>query len=167
MPPPPAIQQHRSATGTTLTTSVTVPVPSARILRLLHDPSHLLSLNPDIASFLPSPSTADSWELTNRIPVVFGLFRVMAVAVARMTGTAAGVVAEVDARAAGVRTCTRSEWSVAEDEETGASTVVEVFDVLRAPWGLHWFVVSTAAESHKTLMARAAAVWETEPADGQ
>lgn len=52
---------------------------------------------------------------------------------------------------AGVRT--RSVW-VVKDGDQGGSVVSETFEIMKAPWGLWWFILWVAGAEHKDMMSK-------------
>jgi hypothetical protein len=145
------ITQHRI--GHTLVTSAHLRgISAGDIIALLHDPARLFALPPYITAYEPLPAPPNSYKLTIRIPVIFG-WHINGTAIARLTPTDTGVVAEVEAGTrTWLRSVTRSTWTV--EEETEGCNVSEVFGVVHATPGCAWFVLMTAQVSHRRLVER-------------
>jgi hypothetical protein len=146
------ITQHRS--GHTLVTSAHLRGVSAHsIIALLHSPARLFALPPYITAYEPLPSSPNTYKLMLRIPLAFDL-HINGTAIARLTPTDTGVVAEVEAGVGTwLRSVTRSTW-VVEEEGQERCRVSETFEVVHATWGCAWFVLMTAAGSHRKLVER-------------
>ena len=140
---------------------------SSTLLSLVHQPELLIRLNPLVESFnilpsSPSLPTSDpssspvTYTITDKIPILFGLWSTRTSYTARFTPKPDGMLVLVEA-AMGVRT--RSEWIVSSGAGGGATEVTEKSEVDIVGGSMfasvmRGFVEGQIKSSHGVLMER-------------
>lgn len=143
--------------STVLTTTRRMPFPARAILEIIHSPSDIIRLNPNVVAASPSPTDPSQWNIESRVSVFGGWMAWNTQYTAKFDETVDGAVFKVTA---GAGITTLATWTCkevdgltggGESSDTRWTDVTETAE-LRAPAYLMSFVASTRNKSHQTLM---------------
>ncbi|RPA79275.1 hypothetical protein BJ508DRAFT_416052 [Ascobolus immersus RN42] len=141
----------QTTVGNTITTSGIFAYPPKSIISMLHDPNHYFTLSPYMKS-LKVITPLQEYECIEEIPFEFLGFKMTTKTTLHVKCQQRddGISSEVYATSLFglLSTTTRSTFVVSNPGGQGGPRVDDIFELVKAPWGLGNYVLKTAADGH-------------------